>query len=204
MLSTSATTGAGCGIRAVPAAQEIGDQSGGRGEQRDRSGSCSWLTAADGQFAFGKVGDQGQVLAMPFDDVVGAEGRVGPGAAGMLPQTRSTSLASSCAQKSRVRTWTMFSSISRRVNSAVTRWPDLGQEVDGELGGGDGDGRAEASAPFGDPGQPAGEHVGRDIGDGLAGRREQVVLPPALLDDQRFSADLLEGMVEGVDLLADR
>ncbi|HVB44503.1 MAG TPA: hypothetical protein VNF47_17640 [Streptosporangiaceae bacterium] len=59
----------------VPAAQEVGDQAGGRGEQRD-GGQAFLADGADGQFAFGEVRDQGQVLAVPFDDVVGAEDRL--------------------------------------------------------------------------------------------------------------------------------
>ena len=59
----------------VPAAQEVGDQACGRGQQRD-GGQSVLADGADGQFVFGEVRDQGQVLAVPFDDVVGVEGGV--------------------------------------------------------------------------------------------------------------------------------
>src|SRR6266852_1621828 len=96
----------------------------------------------------------------------------------------------------------MFSSISRRVNSAATDGQTWARKstVNSVVA----TVTVEPPAPFGDPGQPAGKHAARYLGHGLAGGREQVVLAATLLDHQSFPADLLEGAVESVELLADR
>src|SRR5262249_29169627 len=62
-------------VVAVPAAEEVGDQAGWGREERD-VGEPVLGDAGDGQFPDREVGNEGEVLALPLDDVVGVEGRV--------------------------------------------------------------------------------------------------------------------------------
>lgn len=82
--------------------------------------------------------------------------------------------------------------------------PNLGEEVDGELGGGHGDSGTELAAAVGDAGQPVGEHTSGDGRDFLARGSEQVILSSGLLDDQGLTTDLLKDAVEGIELFAHR
>ena len=169
-------------------------------------GSRSLSDAGDRQLPDREVGDEGEVLALTLDDVVGVEGGVGAGGGGDAAANQVYALG---LQPGLEVAGPNVDDVQLDLAAGELRldgWPDLGEELDGELGGGHGDDGAEAASPLGDPGEPVAERARRYLGGHLAGAwGEQVVLAAALLDDDGLAAGRPgEAQVERVELLADR